>query len=188
MVCFSVCVGAHVCVCVPACVCVCVRLCVRACVCVCARAHVRVCARVRVSQHYVDGGFTNMVPQSDDSCRTLTISAFSGVVDICPQNESTVADLVVSGTVMKLNQANSRRLVNALYPSDVEVTTLPSPGSLCQPSPNRESSSWWLWFYLIRPSSAYVILNHGCSAHQTVLHVVQFKCSQFMNNCETKPV
>uniref|UniRef100_A0A8C5FXQ3 PNPLA domain-containing protein n=1 Tax=Gadus morhua TaxID=8049 RepID=A0A8C5FXQ3_GADMO len=70
--------------------------------------------------HYVDGGFTSMLPQPDHSLRTLTVSAFSGEVDICPQNEPNTLDLVVSGTIMNLNQANSRRLVNALYPSDVE--------------------------------------------------------------------
>ena len=122
------CVGAHTCVCVSACVCVFV------CVCVC----------VRVSQHYVDGGFTSMLPQPDHSLRTLTVSAFSGEVDICPQNEPNTLDLVVSGTIMNLNQANSRRLVNALYPSDVEVTSPPSPGSLCQPRTDREPSSWWI--------------------------------------------
>ncbi|CAL8368074.1 unnamed protein product [Lota lota] len=70
--------------------------------------------------HYVDGGFTSMLPLPAHSRRTLTVSPFSGEADICPQNESTILDLVVSGMSLKLNQANTLRLVNALYPTDVE--------------------------------------------------------------------
>ncbi|CAL8325767.1 unnamed protein product [Merluccius merluccius] len=70
--------------------------------------------------HYMDGGFTSMLPVLASSCRTLTISPFSGEMDICPRNESSLCDLVVSGTSVRLNRANSLRVVNALYPTDVE--------------------------------------------------------------------
>ncbi|KAJ3585844.1 hypothetical protein NHX12_012252 [Muraenolepis orangiensis] len=72
--------------------------------------------------HYMDGGFTSMLPLAAPSRRTLTISPFSGeMMDICPRNEPSICDLMVSGASLKLNQANSLRVFNALYPTDVET-------------------------------------------------------------------
>ncbi|XP_071762408.2 1-acylglycerol-3-phosphate O-acyltransferase Pnpla3 [Centroberyx gerrardi] len=72
--------------------------------------------------HYVDGGFTSMQPVlTAPSSQTLTVSPFSGEMDICPQDTSSMCDMVVSGTAIKLNMANSLRIINALYPMALET-------------------------------------------------------------------
>ncbi|KAK2851457.1 hypothetical protein Q5P01_007733 [Channa striata] len=69
--------------------------------------------------HYVDGGFSSMQPVllSD----TLTVSPFSGEVDICPTDTPCMWDIVVSGATLKGNVANSFRILNALYPIALET-------------------------------------------------------------------
>lgn len=75
-----------------------------------------------ISQYYVDGGFSSMQPVLPLPCsQTLKVSPFSGDVDICPTDTSSMWDMVVSGTTLKGNMANSLRLINALYPMALEV-------------------------------------------------------------------
>ncbi|XP_056131067.1 patatin-like phospholipase domain-containing protein 2 [Lampris incognitus] len=67
--------------------------------------------------HYFDGGFTSMTPVLPaTSSRTLTVSPFSGEMDICPRDTPSICDMIVSGSQLKVNVANSLRIVNALYP------------------------------------------------------------------------
>lgn len=75
------------------------------------------------SQHYVDGGFTSMLPVLPVSCSdTLTVCPFSGETDICPKDTNSMLDMVVSGTTLKGNFANTLRIINALYPMALEVS------------------------------------------------------------------
>lgn len=72
--------------------------------------------------HYVDGGFTSMQPiMTAPSSHTLTICPFSGEIDICPRDTASKWDMVVSGTALKANMANSFRIINALYPMALET-------------------------------------------------------------------
>lgn len=76
-----------------------------------------------IPQHYVDGGFTSMLPVLPVPCSDiLTVSPFSGDTDICPKDKSSMLDMVVSGTTLKGNIANSLRIINALYPMALEVS------------------------------------------------------------------
>ncbi|XP_041654673.1 patatin-like phospholipase domain-containing protein 2 [Cheilinus undulatus] len=73
-------------------------------------------------EYYVDGGFRSMQPQSPVPCSSiLTVSPFSGEVDICPSDAPSMWDMVVSGTTLKGNIANSFRILNALYPIALET-------------------------------------------------------------------
>eukprot|EP00064_Thunnus_orientalis_P006708 superscaffoldBa00000713_g6726 len=69
--------------------------------------------------HYVDGGFSSMQPLP--CSHTLTVSPFSGETDICPADTPCMWDMVVSGTTLKGNMANSFRIFNALYPMALET-------------------------------------------------------------------
>ncbi|XP_045911544.1 patatin-like phospholipase domain-containing protein 2 [Micropterus dolomieu] len=72
--------------------------------------------------HYVDGGFSSMQPVLPAlSSQTLTVSPFSGEVDICPADTPCIMDMVVSGITLKGNMANSFRIINALYPKALET-------------------------------------------------------------------
>ncbi|KAM7404793.1 hypothetical protein PAMP_012106 [Pampus punctatissimus] len=72
--------------------------------------------------HYVDGGFSKMQPVLPPACsHTLTVSPFSGEIDICPADTPCMWDMVVSGTTLKGNMANSFRVINALYPMALET-------------------------------------------------------------------
>ncbi|XP_040908419.1 patatin-like phospholipase domain-containing protein 2 [Toxotes jaculatrix] len=72
--------------------------------------------------HYVDGGFTCMQPVLPRPCNhTLTVSPFSGEIDICPADTPCMWDMVVSGATLKGNMANSFRIINALYPMALET-------------------------------------------------------------------
>lgn len=76
-----------------------------------------------IPQHYVDGGFTSMLPVLPVSCSDiLTVCPFSGETDICPKDKHSMLDMVVSGTILKGNFANSLRIINALYPMALEVS------------------------------------------------------------------
>lgn len=57
----------------------------------------------------------------------LTVSPFSGEMDICPADTPCMWDMVVSGTTLKGNMANSLRILNALYPMALEVRPLLCP-------------------------------------------------------------
>uniref|UniRef100_UPI0037E97B7B patatin-like phospholipase domain-containing protein 4 n=1 Tax=Semicossyphus pulcher TaxID=241346 RepID=UPI0037E97B7B len=73
-------------------------------------------------EHYVDGGFRSMQPMSTVSCSPiLTVSPFSGEMDICPSDAPSIWDMVVSGATLKGNMANSFRIFNALYPMALET-------------------------------------------------------------------
>lgn len=79
-------------------------------------------------QHYVDGGFSSMQPSLPVPCnQILTVSPFSGEVDICPADTPSMWDVVVSGSTLKGNMANSIRILNALYPMTLEVKHSPLP-------------------------------------------------------------
>ncbi|CAJ1085113.1 patatin-like phospholipase domain-containing protein 2 [Xyrichtys novacula] len=72
--------------------------------------------------YYVDGGFRSMQPTMPVPCSsTLTVSPFSGESDICPLDSPSMWDMVVSGTTLKGNMANSFRIINALYPMALET-------------------------------------------------------------------
>ncbi|KAM9350976.1 patatin-like phospholipase domain-containing protein 2 [Symphorus nematophorus] len=72
--------------------------------------------------HYMDGGFSSMQPLLPISCSSiLTVSPFSGEMDICPADRPAMWDMVVSGTTIKGNMANSFRILNALYPMALET-------------------------------------------------------------------
>ncbi|KAF7668715.1 hypothetical protein LDENG_00289700 [Lucifuga dentata] len=54
--------------------------------------------------HYVDGGFSRMQPVSTAPfAHTLTVSPFSGEVDICPKDTPSTLDMVMSGATLKGN-------------------------------------------------------------------------------------
>ncbi|XP_034445297.1 patatin-like phospholipase domain-containing protein 2 isoform X2 [Hippoglossus hippoglossus] len=71
-------------------------------------------------EYYVDGGFSGMQPVLSCS-NTLTVSPFSGETDICPSDTPCIWDMVVSGSTLKGNMANSFRVINALYPMALET-------------------------------------------------------------------
>ncbi|KAM6981810.1 patatin-like phospholipase domain-containing protein 4 [Tautogolabrus adspersus] len=72
--------------------------------------------------HYVDGGFRSMQPILPVAYSSvLTVCPFSGDVDICPSDAPSMWDMVVSGTTLKGNMANSFRILNALYPMALET-------------------------------------------------------------------
>ncbi|XP_060913172.1 patatin-like phospholipase domain-containing protein 2 [Labrus mixtus] len=72
--------------------------------------------------HYVDGGFRSMQPILPVTYNSiLTVCPFSGDVDICPSDSPSMWDMVVSGTTLKGNMANSFRIFNALYPMALET-------------------------------------------------------------------
>ncbi|XP_032376633.1 patatin-like phospholipase domain-containing protein 2 isoform X2 [Etheostoma spectabile] len=72
--------------------------------------------------YYLDGGFSSMQPEVSLPCmQTLTVSPFSGEIDICPVDKPCMWDMVVSGTTLKVNMANSFRIINALYPMNLEI-------------------------------------------------------------------
>lgn len=76
-----------------------------------------------IPQHYIDGGFTSMMPVLPVSCNDiLTVCPFSGETDICPKDKNSMLDMVVSGVTLKGNIANSIRIINALYPMALEVS------------------------------------------------------------------
>ncbi|KAK9515279.1 hypothetical protein VZT92_025939 [Zoarces viviparus] len=73
-------------------------------------------------EYYVDGGFSKMQPiYPVPYSQTLTVSPFSGEIDICPSDTPCMFDMVVSGSTLKGNKANSIRILNALYPMALET-------------------------------------------------------------------
>lgn len=64
-----------------------------------------------------------MQPVLPVSCSdVLTVCPFSGETDICPKDKNSLLDMVVSGITLKGNIANSLRILNALYPTALEVS------------------------------------------------------------------
>lgn len=57
----------------------------------------------------------------------LTVSPFSGEMDICPADTPSMWNMVVGGSTLKGNVANSIRILNALYPMTLEVKHSPLP-------------------------------------------------------------
>lgn len=77
-------------------------------------------------QYYVDGGFSSMQPSLSVPCNEiLTVCPFSGEMDICPADTPSMWNMVVSGSTLKGNMANSIRIFNALYPTTVQVKRKP---------------------------------------------------------------
>lgn len=76
------------------------------------------------SQHYMDGGFTNIQPL-EDSSPTLTISPFAGDMDICPSDTSTIlCDAIIQQLSFQCSVTNFIRLVDALFPRDWRVRSV----------------------------------------------------------------
>ncbi|XP_061128952.1 patatin-like phospholipase domain-containing protein 2 [Syngnathus typhle] len=71
--------------------------------------------------HYMDGGFSQMQPVLELPSLTLTVSPFSGEADICPRDQPSMLDMVVTGVTLKGNLANGFRFWNALYPIKPEI-------------------------------------------------------------------
>ncbi|XP_014886654.1 patatin-like phospholipase domain-containing protein 2 [Poecilia latipinna] len=72
--------------------------------------------------HYIDGGLSGFQPLlSGASSHTLTVCPFSGEADICPADPPCVMDLVASGALLKVNMANTFRIINGLYPVTLEA-------------------------------------------------------------------
>nr|XP_020470763.1 patatin-like phospholipase domain-containing protein 2 [Monopterus albus] len=69
--------------------------------------------------HYIDGGFSSIQPVS--CSRTLTVSPFSGEIDICPADTSCTWDMVVNVVTFKVSKANGIRIINAVFPMNLEV-------------------------------------------------------------------
>lgn len=67
----------------------------------------------------MDGGFSNIQPVL--SPHTLTVSPFSGEIDICPADTPAAWDIEVCGATLNGNKANCFRMMNALYPMSLEV-------------------------------------------------------------------
>ncbi|XP_061827005.2 patatin-like phospholipase domain-containing protein 4 [Nerophis lumbriciformis] len=71
--------------------------------------------------HYMDGGFSGILPVLSLPGRILTVSPFSGETDVCPADKPCMWDMVVTGLTLKGNLANGLRFFNALYPLKVET-------------------------------------------------------------------
>ncbi|XP_061760477.1 patatin-like phospholipase domain-containing protein 2 [Nerophis ophidion] len=71
--------------------------------------------------HYMDGGFSSILPVVSLPGRILTVSPFSGETDVCPADTPCMWDMVVTGLTLKGNLANGLRFFNALYPLKVET-------------------------------------------------------------------
>ncbi|KAM9855235.1 patatin-like phospholipase domain-containing protein 4 [Aulostomus maculatus] len=71
--------------------------------------------------HYMDGGFSGMQPILALPGDTLTVSPFSGEIDICPADRPCMWDMVVTGLTLKGSFTNGFRFFNALYPLALET-------------------------------------------------------------------
>lgn len=70
----------------------------------------------------MDGGLSNIQPRLPDSSDvTLTVSPFSGDADICPADPPSNLEMVVGSAVLKFSMTNNLRILNGLYPTDLEV-------------------------------------------------------------------
>uniref|UniRef100_A0A3B3C5T7 PNPLA domain-containing protein n=2 Tax=Oryzias melastigma TaxID=30732 RepID=A0A3B3C5T7_ORYME len=73
-------------------------------------------------EHYMDGGLSNIQPRLPDSSDvTLTVSPFSGDADICPADPPSNLEMVVGSAVLKFSMTNNLRILNGLYPTDLET-------------------------------------------------------------------
>uniref|UniRef100_A0A8C4S240 Uncharacterized protein n=1 Tax=Erpetoichthys calabaricus TaxID=27687 RepID=A0A8C4S240_ERPCA len=70
---------------------------------------------------YIDGGLTNMLPVEAKE-ETITVSPFSGEIDICPQDDpETVNIMQMCGFNFYLNMRNFIRMSDALFPPPSQV-------------------------------------------------------------------
>ncbi|XP_039605262.1 patatin-like phospholipase domain-containing protein 1 isoform X1 [Polypterus senegalus] len=70
---------------------------------------------------YIDGGLTNMLPVEAKE-ETITVSPFSGEIDICPQDDpETVNVMQICGFNFYLNMRNFIRMSDALFPPPSQV-------------------------------------------------------------------
>ncbi len=74
-----------------------------------------------VFQAYVDGGFTDNLPQHFDGT-TITVSPFSGESDICPDDASeTLFHFDMRNTSVQFTSQNLYRMSRAFFPPSQEV-------------------------------------------------------------------
>ncbi|XP_045105525.1 patatin-like phospholipase domain-containing protein 2 isoform X2 [Portunus trituberculatus] len=77
------------------------------------------CPRVR-GVRYVDGGFTNNLPEVDHG--TVTVSPFCGESDICPKDTTTgLVTVNLANTSIELSKENLYRFARILFPPPPEV-------------------------------------------------------------------
>ncbi|KAG2467767.1 PLPL2 protein, partial [Polypterus senegalus] len=75
-------------------------------------------------QWYIDGGLTNMLPVEAKE-ETITVSPFSGEIDICPQDDpETVNVMQICGFNFYLNMRNFIRMSDALFPPPSQQSDL----------------------------------------------------------------
>uniref|UniRef100_A0A3B3V3R8 PNPLA domain-containing protein n=1 Tax=Poecilia latipinna TaxID=48699 RepID=A0A3B3V3R8_9TELE len=92
--------------------------------------------------HYIDGGLSGFQPLlSGASSHTLTVCPFSGEADICPADPPCVMDLVASGALLKVNMANTFRIINGLYPAAEQAFSFGYKDAIDFLQSNGESSS-----------------------------------------------
>jgi len=74
-----------------------------------------------MGEMYVDGGFTDNLPQEFDGV-TITVSPFSGESDICPDDGlKTNESFDFKNTNVQATAHNAYRMVRALFPPDADV-------------------------------------------------------------------
>ncbi|XP_078054090.1 omega-hydroxyceramide transacylase-like [Mustelus asterias] len=69
---------------------------------------------------YIDGGFTNMQPLNDMR-NTITISPFSGEIDICPRNAADFFLLWLGNSSFVLSPENLHRVALAFFPPHSKI-------------------------------------------------------------------
>ncbi|XP_064828792.1 patatin-like phospholipase domain-containing protein 2 [Oncorhynchus masou masou] len=80
--------------------------------------------------YYVDGGMSSIQPtHSSPYAHTLTVSPFAGEADICPPDPGSMYVIVMSGMPLNCSVANGYRILDALYPYNLEVGTQNNPYS-----------------------------------------------------------
>ena len=72
-------------------------------------------------QRYIDGGWSDNLPQLNDN--TVTVSPFSGECDICPQDTESQSFLSfdINNTNIRFTSRNAYRFSVALMPPHPEV-------------------------------------------------------------------
>ncbi|XP_029535900.2 patatin-like phospholipase domain-containing protein 2 [Oncorhynchus nerka] len=72
--------------------------------------------------YYVDGGMSSIQPtHSSPYAHTLTVSPFAGEADICPPDPGSMYVIVMSGMPLNCSVANGYRILEALYPYNLEA-------------------------------------------------------------------
>ncbi|XP_050548798.1 1-acylglycerol-3-phosphate O-acyltransferase Pnpla3-like isoform X2 [Daktulosphaira vitifoliae] len=71
---------------------------------------------------YIDGGFSDNLPILDK--HTITVSPFSGLSDICPQDNSDLKYLVnIANNSFELTKSNCFRLARIMFPPEPEMVS-----------------------------------------------------------------